>query len=115
MPINKTNYHPNWNAIALNVKDKAGWICSECGRPCKRPKESWDEFKYRLSRRSKKQYMECCDRRGRFVLTTAHLNHNTKDNRTANLKAMCSVCHLRYDAKYHAKNAARTRSKKRSH
>ena len=30
-----------------------------------------------------------------------------------NLKALCSVCHLKYDAKLHAQNASATRLKKR--
>ena len=29
--------------------------------------------------------------------------------RDENLRALCQRCHLRYDAKHHAKNAARTR------
>lgn len=51
--------------------------------------------------------------KGEIVLTIAHLNHNPKDSRRANLKAMCQRCHLRYDQKHHAENASRTRDRKR--
>ncbi len=112
MPVNKTKYPSNWKAIALEIKSAADWNCQGCQRPCKRPNESWDEFKYRLARKSKGLYAECCEKKIRFILTTAHLDHDTKNNASSNLKALCSVCHLRYDAKYHAKNAAKTRAGK---
>lgn len=47
------------------------------------------------------------------VLTVAHLNHDITDNRDENLAALCQQCHLRYDAKYHAQNAAQTRRQKK--
>jgi len=51
--------------------------------------------------------------KGQVVLTIAHLNHNPKDSRRRNLKAMCQRCHLRYDVKHHQKNASETRDRKR--
>jgi len=50
---------------------------------------------------------------GKVALTVAHLNHDTTDNRPENLKAMCQRCHLRYDAKHHARSAAETRRRRR--
>ena len=52
----------------------------------------------------------------KVVLTVAHLDHvpehvGEQGNRP-NLKAMCQRCHLTYDAKHHAKNAAETRRKR---
>lgn len=41
------------------------------------------------------------------VLTVAHLDHDTQNNRFSNLRAMCQRCHLTYDAKYHAANRAK--------
>jgi hypothetical protein len=43
------------------------------------------------------------------VLTTAHLDHDTTNNETSNLMAMCQMHHLRYDGPLHARNAAETR------
>ena len=112
MPYNRKLYHAEWEAIALEIKTRAMWVCQECQRPCKKPTESWDELKYRLAKKSKALYDECCEKKGRFILTCAHLNHTPSDNTTANLRALCAPCHLRYDAKLHAKNAAITRAAK---
>lgn len=45
----------------------------------------------------------------KVVLTVAHLDHDTTNNRFSNLRAMCQRCHLKYDAKHHAENARKTR------
>ena len=47
------------------------------------------------------------------ILTIAHLNHDTTDNRDENLAALCQKCHLTYDANFHAMNASKTRDEKR--
>ncbi len=49
----------------------------------------------------------------RIVLTVMHLDHDTTNNTEANLKAACQKCHLSYDAKHHAQNAAKTRARKK--
>lgn len=46
------------------------------------------------------------------VLTVAHLDHTPENCDPANLKALCQRCHLVYDARHHAKNAAATRRRK---
>jgi rubrerythrin len=33
-------YPPDWNALALACKNRAGWMCEVCGRQCRRPGES---------------------------------------------------------------------------
>jgi len=47
-----------------------------------------------------------------IVLTIAHLNHDTTDNRDENLSALCQRCHLSHDKYLHATNARETRRKK---
>ena len=42
-----------------------------------------------------------------------HLGHDPMDCSEDNLRALCQRCHLRYDARQHAANAARTRRRKR--
>lgn len=37
----------------------------------------------------------------KIVLTIAHLNHDTTDNRDENLKAFCQYHHLRHDIGHH--------------
>ena len=82
MPMDKKRYPPNWKEIVFKIKENADWKCQECGMQCRRPGEPFDTHKR--------------------TLTVAHLNHTPEDCRMENLKALCSGCHLRYDAKHHA-------------
>lgn len=77
MPVDWSNYPTNWKETALAVKIAADWKCQQCGKQCRRPGEPFDTH--------------------RNTLTVAHLNHDP-GNEQAELKAMCSPCHLRYDA-----------------
>ena len=82
MPMQRERYPDNWREIARRIKDNAGWRCEICGKQCRRPGEKFDTH--------------------RRTLTVAHLNHTPEDCSEDNLKAMCAVCHLRYDAAHHA-------------
>lgn len=44
----------------------------------------------------------------KVILTVAHLDHDTFNNTDENLKALCQLCHNRYDAKFRAANRAET-------
>lgn len=46
----------------------------------------------------------------RVILTVAHIDHDRNNNSFFNLAALCQRCHLRHDAKQHA----RTRREKRN-
>ena len=37
MPMDRSLYPDNWEAIALQVKEEANWTCQECGKACYRP------------------------------------------------------------------------------
>lgn len=127
MPMKRELYPDNWEAIALEVKNKAHWFCEECGKPCRRPDEDWFDFLEKLETTFpqwyKKYSEECYDdetgelgyieRKGRFVLTVAHLDHNPSNCNRNNLRALCSVCHLKYDHPHHIKNASGSRHRKR--
>ena len=110
MPMDRSLYPKNWDEIALEVKRNAGWDCEHCGRPCRRPYETVEAFIERIDRfhpgwdlweQEDTAEFGVVDvpKVGRFVLTVAHLNHLPSDCRAENLKALCSVCHLRYDAR----------------
>jgi len=109
MPMDRSLYPPNWNDIALSVKEVAGWTCQECQRPCRKPDQEWADFVLELLNGggSDGWYAQTCEavdegvleKPGRFVLTVAHLNHRPEDCRPENLRALCSGCHLRYDGK----------------
>jgi hypothetical protein len=49
----------------------------------------------------------------RVVLTVAHLDHDAGTNNLERLRAMCQLCHNRYDSKHRQANAAETRRRKR--
>lgn len=115
MPISKENrklYPKDWKRIATEIKEAANWTCVECSRPCRRPGESWDLFKYRLAKKNKALYLECCEKPTRFVLTVSHVDHNPSNCASTNLRSLCSVCHLRYDAKHHAATRAKNITKR---
>lgn len=92
MPIDYTKYPPDWKAISLRIREREGQCCKWCGAENGKPHPQTAS---------------------RVVLTVAHLNHDTADNRDENLAALCQRCHLRYDAQHHAANAARTRRAKK--
>lgn len=106
-------YPANWDATARAVKDAAGWVCQQCGRPCRRPGETLYDFVLQIEEDwagtwAKDLYDEEYDptqahfleefsyvpvlRTRRFVLSVAHLNHRPEDCRPENLKALCMPC-----------------------
>ena len=92
MPFHAERYPKDWKQISLRIRARAGNKCEFCGA---------ENYKPHPVTGSK------------VVLTVAHLNHIPMDVRDENLKALCQRCHLTYDAKHHAQNAATTRHKRR--
>lgn len=104
MPMRREAYPPDWNQIALAVKEAAGWICRDCGMQCRRPGEPFDTHKRTMS--------------------VHHLGaprddgspgdpHDKMDTRPCNLLALCAACHLRRDLPIHMQHAAETRRRKK--
>lgn len=89
MPMDRSRYPEAFDEIARRVKERADWCCEKCGRQCYRPGEPNDDR--------------------RFTLTTAHINHTPTDCSDENLIALCSGCHLEYDAPYKAMRRLRLR------
>ncbi|MGG6240913.1 HNH endonuclease [Nodosilinea sp. AN01ver1] len=112
MPMDRSRYPENWEAIAIAVKEVARWHCQHCGRPCRKPDESLFEFVVRMEGEDWPELdwvnhtavSTICDAPGRFVLTVAHLDQDPSNNDPSNLRALCSVCHLRHDAPYREAN-----------
>jgi len=84
----KSLYPPDWAEIALREKERAHWMCEECGADCHAPSSQHNR------------------------LTVHHLDHNPANCAPDNLIALCAPCHLRADSKHHARNAAITRAAK---
>ena len=93
-PDNKARYPPDWKQIAREVKDACGWVCEFCSMQCRRPGEAFDTH--------------------RRTMSVAHLDHTPENCDRANLRGLCSACHLRYDARHHAASAARTRRSRKA-
>ena len=77
MPMDRTKYPAEWDSIAREIKEQAGWKCEQCGLQCRYPDEKFDTH--------------------RRTLTVAHINHVEMDCRPENLVALCPKCHLAYD------------------
>ena len=87
MPMEKHRYPSDWKRIATDKKESTGWVCEVCGKQCRKPGEPFDTHKR--------------------TLTVAHIDHTPENCAPENLCAMCTVCHLRYDAKQHAETRKR--------
>jgi 5-methylcytosine-specific restriction endonuclease McrA len=105
MPMDRSLYPPNWDEIALSVKERDKWKCQECSRECRKPGENPVEFLKRLHSSPCSELPapdEFLFYPGRFVLTVAHLDQQPANCDRSNLRALCSVCHLRYDSQFRA-------------
>ena len=91
MPVDWNKYPANWESIRHDILERAEHCCEFCG----------------VANHGETQSGK------RVVLTIAHLDHDTTHNEPENLRALCQKCHLTYDAKQHATNAALTRRKKK--
>lgn len=80
MPVDWSKYPSDWRARAMAIKDAAGWKCQACGKQCRRPGETHMSHTH--------------------TLTVAHVEHGNHDGE---LLALCAPCHLRMDAKHHAR------------
>lgn len=118
MPIDYRNYPPTWKAIRAAILERAGHKCEVCGVPNHAVGIRDRQGVFHPLEEINENGMDNLDltpsARGiTIVLTIAHLDHDPSSTDPARLKAMCQQCHLRYDARHHARNAAVTRRRKR--
>jgi hypothetical protein len=110
MPMDKSRYPDDWDAIALAKKEKADWTCEQCDKPCQRPGESIFDLVHRLSDHwveelsGENRHGEPVFKKQRFCLTVAHMDQNPANNADENLRALCCPCHLKYDHQYLSAN-----------
>lgn len=93
MPMDKSKYPANWDAISRSIRfDRAKNHCEFCGAKNGEPNPKTGS---------------------KVVLTVAHLYDPDPMNCDPdNLAALCQACHLKYDGKMHAQHAKETRQKK---
>lgn len=103
-PTERARYPADWRAISLRIRtERADGRC-ECDGLC---------GLHHARRCVEVNGQPAVFAKGRVVLTVAHLDHTPENVDDGNLRAMCQRCHLRYDARHHAANAAETRDRKR--
>lgn len=103
-PGGSTN-SPEWKAIRKRILERDGNCCKLCHAPngeyVARHKDGKWFFPVLGTGRIKKLV--------KIVLTIAHFNQDTTDNRDVNLAALCQRCHNIIDAPWRRVNASRTR------
>ena len=105
MPIIRARYPDDWEAIAVRVKHEADWCCEQCKRPCRRPSESLAVFLKRVKGWRHVHTLpppDFAEAPRRYLLTVAHLDQRPEHCDRTNLKALCTVCHLRFDRRFRA-------------
>lgn len=127
MPCDYSKYPPNWKTeIRPSILRRAGDRCEQCGiknysmilrgewcgRAVYQDGDGWI-FDAANSDKIGGDYLGEVDKTGRrkmtkIVLTVAHLDHDTANNRPENLKALCQKCHLNYDSDLHRTNARKS-------
>lgn len=125
MPINYNKYPPNWKTeIVPAILKRADNCCEKCG--LENGQTVWaikhwirDGSRYKLRSfwfRDKRAAEREADRvlKKRVVLTVSHTDHDEEnhDVKLERLRALCQLCHLRYDAK---EKYRRTQSKSKKH
>jgi len=115
MPIDYSKYPPNWlTEIRPRIMDRAENKCEECGLEHGsivwaiklNVKDDFGRYKLKSLWFTRKQ---CAERESanrevkevKVCLTIAHLDHDEENHEVSDvrLKALCQICHLRYDAK----------------
>ena len=98
MPMQRSLYPADWDAIAHMVKVEADWKCEQCGKECKQPHEDLIDFIIRTSGRTynKAAYARLKHPK-KWELGAAHLDHIPTNCHRSNLKALCAPCHCRLD------------------
>jgi len=125
MPIDYKNYPSNWKTeIRPAILQRAHGRCESCGinngavirrdgdkvrRPCQ---TEWDMINADVWH-NEHSMTTALKKHGfiRVVLTIAHLNHDTGDNRPENLKALCQKCHLELDKEQHRQSRYQNKTK----
>ena len=98
MPMQKSLYPSDWDAIAHMVKVESDWRCEQCGKECRQPDEDLIDFIIRTSGRThSKAVYERLRHPKKWELGVAHLDHNPAKCHRSNLKALCAPCHCRMD------------------
>lgn len=82
-PENKILYHPEWKLISLKIRiERAKNKCEKCGIENGKQIEG---------------------KKGKIILTVAHIDQDPTNNNFNNLLALCQRCHFKLDLPYNLK------------
>ena len=82
MPIDYRKYPNNWKTIRAKIMERAEGRCELCNA---------------------ENYMPHWKTGSRVILTVAHIDQDTLNNKDYNLLALCQRCHLKIDMPYKVK------------
>lgn len=114
MPIDYSKYPPNWKTeIVPAVLARAGYCCELCGlknyqkvfainlKVSEGYRYKQRSIWFRVREDAERELVFGEVREIKVVLTIAHLDHDELNHAVElnRLKALCQLCHLRYDAK----------------
>lgn len=104
----KRIYPSDWPHLVAQVRKRSGNRC-ECTGECGLHKTNPGTRRC-IERNGEKARWA----KGKVMLTTAHLCHDSTCGRLDHLKHMCNRCHLRLDTPQHVANARKTRHGKKA-
>lgn len=125
MPFDRSKYPPDWDRISRETRERAGQRCERCKAPnhavvwrCQGSYIFDDGRAYDDETGAFLGYVRGSElpvgRFVRIVLTVAHVNHDTTDNRPANLRCWCQKHHLAHDRELHTEHARATRRSRKA-
>ena len=120
MPWDKKCYPSDWTTIRQHILDRARHRCEQCGVM----NHQWgyrekgvfspvDKILLQSQGYHRTPFFFEGTKIIMIILTIAHKNHDTTDNREENLAAWCQACHLRHDQQLHQNHARITRRQKK--
>lgn len=116
MPLDRSRYPADWNAISKRIRDEAGNRCEWCGvaNGAVGQRDRFGTFHEMGPMEAETAVCVDGERVTRIVLTVAHVeNPDPMDCRPENLAALCQACHNKLDRPMRQKHAAETRRRKR--
>ena len=109
MPINYSNYPPDWKTkIRPDILARANNCCEFCGLKnhaiIHRFGKGINDWEYWPEGMESEAWSIDGKKSTKIILTIAHLNHNIENNDYSNLKALCQRCNNAHDAQHRLDN-----------
>jgi 5-methylcytosine-specific restriction endonuclease McrA len=122
MPMDRSKYPADWDAISQRIRERSGQTCESCGVPNRAVIDRHPDGRWILSSELDSMNSSVAADLGwheegctivKVILTVHHIDADTTNNDDANLRALCQKCHLLADRELHLRNAAATRRQRK--